>query len=65
MKDPGIQPWQMTKKLWDSLVNKNHFTVDGQINDSFQEVGISVSKSQIKRRLYRVSSQVSETVRPH
>ena len=36
-----------------SLVKKNPFTTVGQIKNTLQEVGVSVSKSTIKRRLHR------------
>uniref|UniRef100_A0A0E9XWE2 Transposase Tc1-like domain-containing protein n=1 Tax=Anguilla anguilla TaxID=7936 RepID=A0A0E9XWE2_ANGAN len=36
-----------------SLVKKNPFTTVGQIKNTLQEVGVSVSKSTIKRRLHQ------------
>ena len=36
-----------------TLVKKNPFTTVGQINNTLQEVGISVSKSTIKRRFHQ------------
>ena len=36
-----------------SLVKKNPFTTVGQIKKTLQEVGVSVSKSTIKRRLHQ------------
>ncbi|KAJ7322747.1 hypothetical protein JRQ81_019034, partial [Phrynocephalus forsythii] len=41
-----------------SLVKKTPFTTVGQIKNTFQEVGVCVSKSAIKRRLHQSEYRV-------
>ena len=54
-KRPG-RPWVTTvvdDRRIISLVNKNPFTTVGQIKNTLQEAGVSVSKSTDKRRLHQ------------
>ena len=43
------------------LVKKHPFTTVGQIKNALQEVGVSVSKSTIKRRLHQSSATPRKT----
>ena len=49
-------PWKTTvvddRRIL-SLVKKNPFTTVGQIKNTLQEAGVSVSKSTVKRRLHQ------------
>ncbi len=39
------------------MVKKNLFTISRQVKNTLQEVGVSLSKSKIKRRLWRANTE--------